>query len=198
MQDAKPPHDAKPPLDAKPPFSRLQRVDDVPETGLDLKLVASEAERARLAAIDGLEALSQLEADLHVDRRGKAGLRVTGEVRARLTQICVVSLEPFETQTRETIDVVFAPQAESEAAHARAAAEIAAALDKASALAEQPDPPDPIIDGRVDLGALCAEFFALSLDPYPRKPGAAFVEPAPAQPGDAPASPFEMLQKLKK
>ncbi len=35
------------------------------------------------------------------------------------------------------------------------------------------DPPDPIIDGKIDLGALAAEFFALGLDPYPRKPGVA-------------------------
>ena len=33
------------------------------------------------------------------------------------------------------------------------------------------DEPDPIIDGKIDLGALAAEFFALGLDPYPRKPG---------------------------
>ena len=31
------------------------------------------------------------------------------------------------------------------------------------------DAPDPIVDGKVDLGALAAEFIALALDPYPRK-----------------------------
>ena len=40
------------------------------------------------------------------------------------------------------------------------------------------DDPDPVIDGKIDLGALTAEFFALGLDPYPRKPGAEFVAPA--------------------
>lgn len=184
--------------DAKPPFSRPLRVDDVPESGLELKVVANEGERERLARADDLVDLALLEADLHIVRRGKAGLRVTGEVRATVTQTCVVSLEPFETQTREAIDLVFVPQAEAEEAHARAAAEIAAAHDKAMALAEQPDPPDPIIDGKIDLGAICAEFFALGLDPYPRKPGVVFVEPAPATDDDAPGSPFAMLQKLKK
>lgn len=184
--------------DAKPPFSRPLRVDDVPESGLDLKIVANEAERDRLVKADGLVDLAQLEADLHIVRRGKSGLRVTGEVRARVTQTCVVSLEPFETQTREAIDLAFVPQAESEEAYARAAAELAAAHDKAMALAEQPDPPDPIIDGKIDLGAICAEFFVLGLDPYPRKPGVLFVEPAPATEEDTPGSPFEMLQKLKK
>ena len=39
------------------------------------------------------------------------------------------------------------------------------------------DEPDPIIGGKIDLGALAAEFFALGLDPWPRKPGAAFQWP---------------------
>lgn len=182
----------------KPAFSRPLRVDDVPETGLEIKLAANEEERARLAAADDLDALSLLEAELHVVRRGKHGLRVSGEVRARITQTCVVSLELFETETREPINVVFAPQSEAEEAYERAAAEIAAAPDKAAALANQPDPPDPIIDGKVDLGALTAEFFALGLDPYPRKPGAVFVEPAPEEAEAKAGSPFQALQDLKK
>lgn len=184
--------------DEKPIFSRPLRIDDVPEAGLELKLVANADERARLAEADDLDALSLLEAELRVVRRGKAGLRVSGEVRARVTQTCVVSLDQFETETREPINIVFAPQAEAEEAYERAAAEIAAAPDKAAALARQPDPPDPIVDGKVDLGVLAAEFFALGLDPYPRKPGAVFVEPAPEEAEDKARSPFDALQNLKK
>ena len=39
---------------------------------------------------------------------------------------------------------------------------------------EEVDPPDPIIDGKIDLGALLVEFVALGLDPFPRKPGVVF------------------------
>ena len=42
------------------------------------------------------------------------------------------------------------------------------------------DEPDPLIDGKIDLGALAAEFFALGLDPYPRKPGVSFEAPEDA------------------
>ena len=38
------------------------------------------------------------------------------------------------------------------------------------------DEPDRLMDGKIDLGALAAEFFALGLDPYPRKPGALLDE----------------------
>jgi len=72
-----------------------------------------------------------------------------------------------------------------------------------STLSEEPvtfsiadeDEPDPIIDGKIDIGALAAEFFALGLDPYPRKPGAQF---APLKPDDAGEQPFAALQTLKK
>ena len=45
--------------------------------------------------------------------------------------------------------------------------------------------------------SLVAEFLALGLDPYPRKPGVAFVEPTPlAEPGQT-ASPFSVLGKFR-
>jgi hypothetical protein len=40
-----------------------------------------------------------------------------------------------------------------------------------------PDPPEPLVDGMVDLGKIATEFLILGIDPYPRKPGAAFVAP---------------------
>ena len=49
--------------------------------------------------------------------------------------------------------------------------------DEAVELADE-DRPDPVVDGKIDLGAVAAEFFALGLDPYPRKPGVEFVAPA--------------------
>ena len=50
------------------------------------------------------------------------------------------------------------------------------------------DEPDPVIDGKIDLGALAQEFFALGLDPYPRKPGVAFEQGAESAPADSPFS----------
>ncbi len=57
------------------------------------------------------------------------------------------------------------------------------------------DPPEPIVNGAIDLGALAVEFLMLGLDPYPRKPGAVF-EPviAPVDPAD---HPFAALGALK-
>jgi hypothetical protein len=67
------------------------------------------------------------------------------------------------------VDVRFAPET---AADSRSTA---IEESQTFSLADE-DEPDPIVDGKIDLGALTAEFFALGLDPYPRKPGAALDE----------------------
>ena len=50
-----------------------------------------------------------------------------------------------------------------------------------------------IEDGKIDLGQYAVEQLVLSLDPFPRKPGAQFVQPEePAE-----ISPFAALKALK-
>ena len=57
------------------------------------------------------------------------------------------------------------------------------------------EPPDEIVNGQIDLGALTAEFLALGLDPYPRKPDADFQFEGGGERAD---SPFAALGKLKR
>ena len=57
------------------------------------------------------------------------------------------------------------------------------------------DPPEPLIDGRLDLGAVATEFLLLGIDPYPRKAGAQF---GALKSDDDIARPFAALEALKK
>jgi hypothetical protein len=189
-----------------PAFSRALKVEEVPPEGVDLTVSATETERAAIAAADGLDGLAKLEGSLRVVPWGKGGLAVTGEMRARVTQICVVTLEPFDSVIVEPIDVKFAPAAvhgESEVASHGA---IRARRRRQSQPENEPAPgvefegedlPDPIVAGRIDLGALVAEFLALGLDPYPRKPGVEFAEPQGAAHEPVGESPFAKLRGLK-
>ncbi len=62
---------------------------------------------------------------------------------------------------------------------------------------DQEDPPDPILDDTIDLGAVAVEFMVLGLDPYPRKPGVHFDDMVIGE-KDAPApSAFAALARLK-
>jgi uncharacterized metal-binding protein YceD (DUF177 family) len=170
-----------------PPFSRPIKVDALRAAGLTQTIAANEGERAALAKLSGLPAIASLTATFAIERNRRGGVRVTGDVRAELTQVCVVSLEPFAATLDEPVDVRFAPIADAAPRRDGEAAE--ETVDFGGE-----DPPDPIIDGKIDLGALAAEFFALGLDPYPRKPGVAVDLPAAEVDDD---SPFAELGKLK-
>ncbi len=168
-------------------FSHPILVDAVPEQGLDVALSADAPTREALAKADGLVAIPALDADFHVARQGLARFNVTGTVRAKITQICVLTLEAFDTDLAEEVDVDFV--------EASVASEAAAQADTLlGAQATDRDPPDPIEDGAIDLGALAAEFLALGLDPYPRKPGAEFAPVSDAH--DTTERPFDVLKKL--
>jgi hypothetical protein len=187
------------------PFSRPLKVEDVPPEGIDVTISATEAERQAIAAENGLERLAKLEGALRIELWRKGGLAVTGEMRARVTQICVVSLDAFDSEIVEPIDAKFAP-AGAPAIGVEMARRAKKAPRRRSPPPEVParapefegdDPPDPISEGRIDLGALVAEFLALGLAPYPRKPGVEFDE-APLGTGDQiRESPFAKLAALK-
>lgn len=169
-------------------------------------------ELAALSDANGLEGVRRLSADLSVLREGK-GLHISGTLSGEVTYLCGVTLEPFDAPLTGGFDASFVPSAppprqrgkgregnppEREAASRRRAARVEEVEDISP---EDADPPEPIRNGRVELGGLLAEFFSLALDPFPRRPDAAFE----AQPGagakadgEASTSPFAKLAGLKR
>jgi uncharacterized metal-binding protein YceD (DUF177 family) len=172
-----------------PPFSRPFVVDEWRTDEVTVAITADARERAALAAAFGIPAIAALTVEFTLERAGRDRIDVHGRIDATVTRICVVSLDPFEMDVSEPVDVTFAPEAELRAAEAHVAAD-----QDVSSPGPGEEPPDPIVEGRIDLGALAAEFLALGLDPYPRKPGVDFAAPADAS---APASPFAVLGRLK-
>jgi uncharacterized metal-binding protein YceD (DUF177 family) len=157
----------------EPEFSRPLRVEPLPRAGLEETIEATEAERKALAKLNNLVDVARLTASFRI-AKWRQGVKVEGEVKAQVTQTCVVSLEPFDVEIEEPVEVRFLP---SDA--------------KAPELEDVTDGPDPLIDGKIDLGALASEFLTLALDPYPRKPGVAFE--APADSADS-STPFGALK----
>jgi uncharacterized metal-binding protein YceD (DUF177 family) len=161
-------------------------IDDIPEVGRHFDLAADADARARLAKLAGLRGLPRLQANFDVSRHGN-GLQVVGRVSATVGQTCVVTLEPIENAIEESVDLLFMPVADAGGKPAKARME----------------PPEPLVGGMVDLGAVATEFLLLGIDPFPRKAGA---QSAPAQLGtraenqanEAAAHPFAALGALKK
>ena len=168
------------------PFSRVVRVESIPREGQTVDIEATPLERGALAALYKLPSIEALSAELSLRRSAGGEVKVAGAVHGRLTQVCVVSLEPFPAAIDEEIDVRFALLTD-EAAHRRLSEE-----PVTFSIADE-DEPDPTIDGKIDVGALAAEFFALGLDPHPRKPGVAFEPPGDEAETDK-VSPFSALR----
>ncbi|MCG5233663.1 YceD family protein [Xanthobacter oligotrophicus] len=161
------------------PYSHPFSVLDLPPGGFDLALTPDAATCAAIARLAGVLAVEDVRATLHLAPEGGAGAHVTGRVTATIRQTCGVTLEPFDAPLSEEIDVHFVPPGTYKPPVAEEENEI--------------DPPDEIVDGHIDAGALVYEFLILGIDPYPRKPGVVFEPPAE----DAAASPFAALSRLK-
>ncbi len=149
-----------------------------------------ESERAKIVSLLGIESLDHFTFDYALDPRRKGRFQLTGELEADLAQRCVVTLEPVVEAVREHVSLECRPEEQIEATAA------------ADAVAQPEDlsegPPAPIVGNKVDLGALATEILASAINPYPRKPDAAFDWQDPKSTGDAaPASPFAELAKLK-
>ena len=164
-------------------------VAQIPDTGLHRVFEASDAVRAAMADIAGLREIMAASASFDLKLGSGGRVRVTGEVHARVGQTCVVSLDPVENAIDEIIDLMFAPPEQIR--------RLAALVDEAAQSEDEevPDPPEPIVDGVIDLGRLATDALFLAIDPYPRRSDAVFEPPSEIKdPADHPFAGLKALQ----
>jgi len=163
-------------------------VAEIPESGLHRDIEPSPVERRALAELAGLRDILSANASLDVTAAGGGRFHVGGRIRARVGQTCVLTLDPIENEIDEPIDLVFAPPDQIP--------QLAELVDEANEPEiETPDPPEPIVDGMIDLGRLATDALFLAIDPYPRRSDVVF-EP-PIEPADPDAHPFAALKALQ-
>jgi uncharacterized metal-binding protein YceD (DUF177 family) len=164
----------------------LVKVDEVGPDGYRGEREARADERARL--VDELELLAIDPVRVALSIRALSGGRyqLTGRIDTQVTQSCVVTLDPMVSPAGDEMDVELWP-----------AEEIGPLAEGEHSVLEA-DTPEPIENGRIDLGRIIYEHMAGSIDPYPRKPDADFEALKPTGPGfDKPESPFAVLARLK-
>jgi uncharacterized metal-binding protein YceD (DUF177 family) len=143
--------------------------------GLAFLVRATPEECAAVAARMDLPAIQSLEClfDLTLEDDG-VSVFARGRLRAKVTYICVVSVEEFEAPVEDEFEIRFVP---------------------AGTEREDPNPdlPDeiPYEAGTIDLGEATSEQLGLALDPYPRMDGAT----VPTMEDDEDASPFSVLAR---
>ena len=175
--------------DSKPdPWRVPLLVAQIPETGLHRDIEADQPAREAMADLAGLRGILSASASLDVVPQRGGRFHVAGRVRARVGQTCVVTLDPIENDIDEPIDLTFAPPEQIP--------ELSDLVDDAAeSEGEIPDPPEPILNGFIDLGRLATDALFLAIDPYPRKPDAVFEPPVVAD--DPEDHPFAALKALK-
>ena len=163
---------------------------EIPDNGLAVQRSATpeecDAVRTELDIL-GCEAI-----DVRYRIRAVAGdaFRLQGTFKAKVTQACVVSLEPVAEVVTGDLDVEFTPDPA-----ARSGKEGEAGVDP-FARADI----EPIENGVIDVGRVLFEELAAGLDPYPRAKGSQFdwQDPVAAKDqGPATISPFAKLAALK-
>jgi uncharacterized metal-binding protein YceD (DUF177 family) len=173
--------------DKRDPWSVPVIVAQVPETGLHRDIEAGPAAREAMAELADLREILSASASLDVTPKGGGRFHVAGRVRARVGQTCVVTLDPIENDIDEEIDLIFAPPEQIP--------ELSALVDEAAESGEIPDPPEPVVNGVIDLGRLATDALFLGIDPYPRRPDAVFEPPLVAE--DPEDHPFAALKALQ-
>lgn len=161
------------------------RLGDLAGGPVRRRLAPDAAGRSAMARRLGLTDLPALSAELEV-RSWMDGCQVTGRFSGVVTQVCGVTLEPFDQAVAGEIDLRLAPEGSPNLPAEPDAAEVEISLDT-------PDPPEVLQGDGVDLDALLEEHLALEVDPFPRRPDAVF-EWSPETRED---SPFAALRALK-
>src|SRR5690606_3471778 len=146
--------------------------------GVSRTLEPDAATRGRIAKALDLASLDSFIAEITL-APAPGGWRLSGRVKASLAQICGITLEPLPVEIDAPFSISLAEPVDEDSD------EIVITLDDES--------PDPIEGGQVDLGQYAVEQLALRLDPFPRKPGAEFVQP----PEPTEISPFAVLKQLR-
>jgi uncharacterized metal-binding protein YceD (DUF177 family) len=174
--------------DKADPWSVPVAVAQIPDTGLHRDIEAGPATREAMAEVGDLREILSASASLDVTPERGGRFHVAGRVRARVGQTCVVTLDPIENDIDEEIDLIFAPPEQIP--------ELSDLVDDAAESSEEiPDPPEPIVNGIIDLGRVATDALFLAIDPYPRRPDAVFEPPPVAD--DPEDHPFAALKALQ-
>lgn len=179
-----------------PEFSRIVKTEEMVIGKEKLVVEANEKERAALAERFELVSINSLRAELEVKTASNGEVTVRGPMSAEIVQNCVATLEPVPETVEDTVEVLFSPHVSEDDMPSNPDDLENLSEEELMALLEQPE---PLVDGKIDLGEVVAQFLAVAMDPYPRKDDAELPESIQSEEeaDDDKPNPFAQLAGLK-
>lgn len=171
-------------MDGPAPLSRRINALKLTREGAAFTLGADAGQLQTIAETLQLPAVHAFSANIEARAVGQGRYRIEGEVKARVRQTCVLTGEEFDVEILAPVEAAFA---DDDHLTPPTKKEVERSL-------EDEDPPEPLENGHIDIGAIAVEFLALALEPFPRKPGAVFAGSAE---DEAQKGPFAALAALK-
>ncbi len=168
--------------DETPEFSYVIHPSEHGEKEKIYELEADSGECEALALRFDLLGIEYFRPRLGFQRlRGDATYRLRGRIRARVTQQCVVTLEPVVSDIDAPFEVFFHMDFQGDRFEMAVEREI-----------------EPLDGDLLDLGEIAAEELVMALDPYPRRHDIAPSEfTLETDPGLRPTHPFAALAAIK-
>ena len=170
--------------------SHIFKIDEISSNGVSGTLEVSAQDCAAIAKFLDLLSLDSMRMDFNLQRSGRGRFKLKAHLIADVAQSCVLTLESIESKVDEQFNIEFWPpedvaQLESEAEEAGMDVPL--------------DGPEPILEGRIDIGQMAYEHFAAALEPYPRNPDASFdwKDPQAGPDSEDGNKPFAELARLK-
>ena len=162
---------------------------EIPLKGLDVTRDADVAQRTALAAMLDILGIERLRVTYRIEPAASGRYRLTGQIKARVAQACVVTLDPVISDVTDRMEVEFRPITGKE--------EIQGGNPDAELAILDAEEFEPIEEHRLAVGRVVAETLAAALPRYPRGPDAALDqhEAGPAEGGTV--NPFAALAGWK-
>jgi len=165
-----------------PEWSYFVDADKIGNNPTKIAISPGPEELKRLTKRMGVNELKDLEAHLVMSRdSGRNVIFISGQIHADVAQSCVISGKPVKSEIRDSFEAWYADHEEAVSfAKAKQERLVREGTGDFPFLDESEDP-EPIIEGKIDVGELVAQYLSLSINPYPHAEGIEYENPAEAQ-----------------
>ena len=153
-------------MNSAPEYSHIVQVSELGNRPLEINLAANAEQCAALAKRLSLSSIKSFKAQVFLTLLKNSDVDLKASFSVQVIQPCTVTLAPVSSDLKAKFSMTYTPVVEEDEESEED--EVFEDLD------DMVEPPEPLIDQKIDIGAALVEHLALEIDPFPRVKGAVF------------------------